>query len=252
MHESVDVAGHRHRVLSRVPAGARASALLLHGANTHAGVFAGVLDACPPELALHAVDFPGRGLAEALQLETIAARVAFARAVIGALGLERPIVVGHSLGGAVALELAAQAPELVGGLVVCAAGTQFAVPTAQLAELQQLAAAGGRRTPSAASFSPQTGPEILAAAAAIYAAVPAGTALVDYRCLVDWNGDAASRAVTARTVIIRGSDEYLLLRAQCDALVDRMRATSVVVPAAGHMLPLEQPHALGAAITSLA
>jgi len=228
------------------------SALLLHGANTHAGVFASVLEACPATLALHAVDFPGRGKTAGPQLPTIAARVAFARVAIRALGLDRPIVVGHSLGGAVALELAAQAPELVGGLVLCAAGTRFAVPAAQLAELERLAAAGRPRIPAAASFSPHTGPEVLAAAAAIYADVPASSALVDYRCLVDWDGDAASRAVTARTVVIRGTDEYPLLRAQCDALVDRMRAASVVVPAAGHMLPLEQPRALADAIASLA
>jgi pimeloyl-ACP methyl ester carboxylesterase len=37
---------------------------------------------------------------------------------LGRLGVERPIVVGHSLGGAVAVELAEEASQLVGGVVI--------------------------------------------------------------------------------------------------------------------------------------
>ena len=48
--------------------------------------------------------------------------VADARAVIRATGLRRPIVVGHSWGASVALELTARAPRSVGGLVLVDGG----------------------------------------------------------------------------------------------------------------------------------
>jgi pimeloyl-ACP methyl ester carboxylesterase len=48
--------------------------------------------------------------------------VADARAVIRATGLRRPIVVGHSWGGSVALELAATAPRSVGAVVLVDGG----------------------------------------------------------------------------------------------------------------------------------
>ena len=41
-----------------------------------------------------------------------------AHRLCGALGLERPVVVGHSLGGTTALALAARYPEAVGGIVL--------------------------------------------------------------------------------------------------------------------------------------
>ena len=44
--------------------------------------------------------------------------------LIGQLGLDKPLVVGHSLGGAVALALALDHPELVGGLALVAPLTQ--------------------------------------------------------------------------------------------------------------------------------
>ncbi|TGT34633.1 alpha/beta hydrolase, partial [Mesorhizobium sp. M8A.F.Ca.ET.167.01.1.1] len=40
--------------------------------------------------------------------------------LIRRLGLDRPVVVGHSLGGMVSIVLAAQYPELIGGLVILA------------------------------------------------------------------------------------------------------------------------------------
>jgi pimeloyl-ACP methyl ester carboxylesterase len=46
----------------------------------------------------------------------------------GQLGLERPVIVGHSLGGAVALATAARFPELPSGIVLCDPGILFPAP----------------------------------------------------------------------------------------------------------------------------
>ncbi len=84
-----------------------------------------------PLLAEHrvvAIDSPGsgystRGLTAPANLGAQAATVARA---IRALGLARPIVVGHSLGGALALALALDHPDCVGGLALVAPLTHLA------------------------------------------------------------------------------------------------------------------------------
>lgn len=72
--------------------------------------------------AVHAIALPGFGLPPGLRTEDatfpkLADQVGRA---IEALGIERPLIVGHSLGGGVALRLALNRPDLVRGLVLVA------------------------------------------------------------------------------------------------------------------------------------
>jgi pimeloyl-ACP methyl ester carboxylesterase len=73
-----------------------------------------------------AIDRPGSGYS--LRAPGASARLSaqgdLVAKFIGALGLERPLVVGHSLGGAIALALALDHPECVGGLALIAPLTQ--------------------------------------------------------------------------------------------------------------------------------
>ncbi len=69
-----------------------------------------------------AVDLPGFGSSPAPATPLGSAEMAVAvAAALRAVGAERPVVVGHSLGGRVAVRLAAASPELLGGLVLCGA-----------------------------------------------------------------------------------------------------------------------------------
>ncbi len=73
--------------------------------------------------------------------------------LIEALGLDKPVIVGYSMGGAVAQVLARRHRELIGGIVLCATAASFA----RRLELQpvvravsKIAAAGSRRYPGTA------------------------------------------------------------------------------------------------------
>ena len=73
--------------------------------------------------------------------------------LIAALALDRPIVVGYSMGGAVAQVLARRHGDLVGGIVLCATAASFARrlklrPVVRVAS--RIGAAGSRRYPDAA------------------------------------------------------------------------------------------------------
>ncbi|MBV7409995.1 alpha/beta fold hydrolase [Maritimibacter sp. DP1N21-5] len=69
-----------------------------------------------------AVDRPGMGYSDRPEemSATIEAQAGYMEEVIDRLNLQKPIVVGHSLGGAIAAQLALRAPEKVAGLALIA------------------------------------------------------------------------------------------------------------------------------------
>jgi pimeloyl-ACP methyl ester carboxylesterase len=95
--------------------------LLLHGGMGSAEDFERLFPLLAVGQRLTAVDRPGFGGSESRgEDHTISGNARLIAGLVRALGLARPVVVGHSHGGGVALRLAADAPELVGGLVLLA------------------------------------------------------------------------------------------------------------------------------------
>jgi len=94
--------------------------LLLHGYLAHTGAWQRILPVLGELGGAAAVDLPGHGYSE-MSERIPAAPGDMARLIPGLLdrlGVERAVLVGHSLGGAVALFAAAQVPERVAGLVL--------------------------------------------------------------------------------------------------------------------------------------
>ena len=83
--------------------------ILLHGLGSYRGAWAPLIPRLAPHRQVIAVDLPGGGRSASLPsgvpytVDTLADTI---RAFIGEIGVERPQVVGNSLGGAIALELA--------------------------------------------------------------------------------------------------------------------------------------------------
>lgn len=97
--------------------------LLIHGASSDMGVFAPtVVPLLSPHMKLTAYDRPGMGLTveRPRRAEKLDVQAGIAAGVIDALDLKRPIVIAHSYGGAVALRLALDHGDRIGGLVLMA------------------------------------------------------------------------------------------------------------------------------------
>lgn len=103
--------------------GAGESVLLIHGAASQIGVWEpSVIPLLKDRFRLVGYDRPGMGFtrqrpADAHKLEV---QASIAAGVIEQMDLERPIVIAHSWGGAIALRLALDYPGLVCGLVLIA------------------------------------------------------------------------------------------------------------------------------------
>ena len=95
--------------------------VVVHGAMGSAEDFEPVLDQLAAGFRLTVVDRPGFGLSRAPgDAATFAGNARLLAGLIRALALARPVIVGHSHGGGVALAVAEDQPDTVGGLVLLA------------------------------------------------------------------------------------------------------------------------------------
>ncbi|MGH1354211.1 MAG: alpha/beta fold hydrolase [Thalassovita sp.] len=97
--------------------------LMIHGLGAQLGNFdTGLADDLAQDYRVIAIDRPGMGWSERPEDAPASprAQAALVAEVIDALGLEQPLVVGHSLGGAIAMCLALDFPEKIRGLALLA------------------------------------------------------------------------------------------------------------------------------------
>lgn len=104
------------------PVAGEPSLVLLHGLMGSAETFRPMLEALPETTHAIAVDFPGAGSSERRRNldATMSAAAATVLQLIDALALDRPCLMGHSHGAAVALRLAKTAPEKLRSLALIA------------------------------------------------------------------------------------------------------------------------------------
>ncbi len=95
----------------------------LHAIGHGAGDFAGLGERFADRYRVLALDWPGQGRSDAEAVAPSAARYAeLLGGWLDALGVERPVLIGNSIGGAAAVRYAAAHPGRVRGLVVENAG----------------------------------------------------------------------------------------------------------------------------------
>jgi pimeloyl-ACP methyl ester carboxylesterase len=119
--ETVAVHG---RTVSYLAAGEGPALLLIHGIAGNCENWSEVVEPLARHHTVIAPDLPGHGASEAGAGDySIGALAAGLRDLMLMLGHERATVVGHSLGGGVAMQLAYQFPEMIERLVlVCSGG----------------------------------------------------------------------------------------------------------------------------------
>lgn len=257
------VAGAKARVRDADGPAGRKPALLLHMAGGGASVWGPVMGLLSRRAPAFAPDFPGHGQSQASALE---AQPPFVRPGMGAhlaglarwtvqlmdgLGLDQVVLVGHSMGAAVALAVALARPDRVAALGVVSAGARISLPP----DVRTALAVGGgpwvngwmdaalpHGTPSSTAHSirpifPQTDPEMLRA---------------DFLSVDGLDLLAAARQLHMPAVVVAGDQDVLTPLPEARALAAALpRARLTVLTGAGHMLPREQPVAVAAALTSL-
>lgn len=113
---------HGYRRAYRM-AGRGPALLLVHGISDHSGTWAHVLPALAKHYTVIAPDLLGHGGSDKPRADYAAAAYACGlRDLLGVLDIDRVTIVGHSLGGGVAMQFAYQFPERCSRLVLVSSG----------------------------------------------------------------------------------------------------------------------------------
>ncbi len=114
------------------PAGRGQRVLYVHGTGCNSEVWMPHMQAIAEAHATVAIDLPGHGGSPGRGFRGIADYAYFVVELARTLGWDRFVMVGHSMGGAIALLTALHHPELLDGLVLVDTGARLRVSPALL------------------------------------------------------------------------------------------------------------------------
>ena len=171
------------------------------------------------------------------------------------LGLERVAFCGLSLGGAVGMALALQAPERIERLILCCTSANFAPPKKWI-DRARVARADGLEPLVEATlerwFTPafrERSPEAVARLREQILATPAEGYAACCEALAVWDVRGRLSPIAADTLVIAAADDPSTPPEELAAIAREIRGSELVlVPEAAHLVSVEQPAAFAAAV----
>lgn len=219
--------------------------VLLHGAGADHLIWPAQLRRLPGQRVI-ALDLPGHGRSKGIALQRVDALAGRILAFLDELELHQATLVGHALGGAVALSIAVNAPDRVSALGLVASGAHLPVDRALMDPLAspQLAALAVH-TYLERAFSPTASPALVAGARRMLQRCRPSVLLADWQACASFDLRAEIYRVTAPVWVACGDADRIVPVSCAHFLTAQLpQARLQRVSGAGHMLPLEQPEVL--------
>ena len=237
----------------------RPAVVFLHGVGGSAQVWAPQLAAfAAASFAPVALDLIGYGARPAVTVMNFDDLAADVEAAIAQRGLERPVLVGHSLGGMVAQTALRRRPEGYSAAILSATSPAFGNPAGdfqrkfvsdRLGPLQS-----GKTLPELAAdivagiIGPAAEPGGRALAIAAMSAVHPDTYRAAVRCLVTFDERANLAAIRVPVLCLAGAHDRNAAAQMMQRMAGQIDGASYYcLPAVGHLANLEAPAAFNAA-----
>ena len=201
----------------------------------------------PGAVRVIAVDLPGHGESDPLPGVSVEEYAAVVAEFLIALECGPVVVIGHSLGGAIALALAARHPELVRGLVLIASCVKLPLVDSVGERLVAYLPGPLRRLvffsmAKKVLFAPQAPADAIEIAMRDLRACRPETIMSDVRAARAMDLTEPAAALDVPTLVLAGARDRLTTPALAAGLSALIRGSWLrLADGAGHMLPMEAP-----------
>lgn len=191
--------------------------------------------------AVYALDLPGHGRSSGAGRQQIEEYAADVVGFLDALAVERAVLVGHSMGGAVAQVTALTAPQRVAALVLVATGARLRVAPAIIEGLSN----NFEQTVAMImqwAWGPGAPPEMIEQGRQTMLKTGADVLLGDFLACDRFDLRQQIGQISAPTLVLTGSEDRMTPPRLGQALAEGIPgARFQLVEGAGHMLMLERP-----------
>ncbi len=230
----------------------RAPLVCVHGAGASSVVWMDSVRRLAPQRRIVAIDLPGHGQSDRWHTPA-EVTVEHYRDAVGTvcatLGISEAVLVGHSLGGQVAMACAAAWPEKVAGLVLVASSVELSVPpTIMHAIRTDFAHVHELLRPLL--WSPATPVELVERWTGLLSAADAEVTEADFRAAAAFAAPLLPSLPSLPSLVIGGEDDLLAPPAAQRALGKRLGTVPVLLPRTAHLPMLEDPAGYFAALES--
>ncbi|MDQ7028677.1 MAG: alpha/beta hydrolase [Ardenticatenia bacterium] len=196
-----------------------------------------------------ALDLPGHGRSGGTGATTIADYSALVVAFIEALGWPSATIVGHSMGGAVALWTALHYPARVERLGLVGTGAKLRVHPDILRGLAALDPAPALRLIARWAYRPTAPEELIEAGVADLKATPASVTHGDFLACDRFDVRDQVGRIPLPVLVLTGTEDTLTPPRYAEYMAERLpHAQLRLIPDAGHFVMLEQPQAVSRAL----
>lgn len=168
-------------------------------------------------------------------------------------GIEHPIVVGHSYGGAIAIEAALAEPDALAGLALVCTGARLRVLPAILEATRASVSSGEPIDLVRYTYRPSSDPALVESVEALARRTPPAATACDWAATDAFDRLRDVATIRAPTLVVAGTEDLLTPPKYAEYLATQIAGARLeVVAGAGHMLPVEHPAQLGACLRAFA
>jgi pimeloyl-ACP methyl ester carboxylesterase len=203
-----------------------------------------------PGQRIFAPDLPGHGRSSGAGRQSIREYARDVECFLLDAGRTAAILVGHSMGSAIALTLALDSPKRVLGLVLVGSGARLRV-TSQILKgvASQVTFPAAVKLINDFAFGPSAGPRLKELAAQRMAETRPSVLHGDFLACNEFDVMARLGEIAIPTLLVCGAEDKMTPVKYSEYLRDHIaEARLVTIPDAGHMVMLEQPGAFSSAL----
>lgn len=222
--------------------------LCIHGSGGDSSVWMSQFAGLASDCTLIAPDLPGHGKTEGRGGYTVEEYAAWIESFAEALGLQSFMLMGYSMGGAVAQAFAHAYPTRVAGLILVSTAMRFAVAPEYLLVLRNDFPRAARASCDNA-YAPGVSPELYHRGLEMLLSNGGEVMYEDVFACTQFDSTAWAAKITAPGLVISGNNDTITPPESGGALAAALpKARLTTFPAAGHMVMQEAAAGFNAAV----